>query len=48
MELEKEDAVISEFLRSVGPWHNYIVIGGGHALIIYKLYLADKTLIINR
>jgi hypothetical protein len=44
MELEKEDAVISEFLRSIGPWHSHIVIGGGYALIIYKLYLADKTL----
>lgn len=44
MELGKEDSVISEFLRSIGPWRNHIVIGGGYALIIYKLYLADKTL----
>jgi hypothetical protein len=36
--------VISEFLRSLGPWCNHIVIGGGYALIIYKLYLADKQL----
>ena len=38
MELEKEDAVISEFLRSIGPWSNHIVIGGGYALIISTLY----------
>jgi hypothetical protein len=44
MELEKEDVVISEFLRAIGPWRRHIVIGGGYALIIYKLYLADKTL----
>lgn len=44
MELEKEDKVISEFLKSIGPWRNYIVIGGGYALFIYKLYLADKKL----
>ena len=44
MESEKEDTVISEFLKSIGPWCNHIVIGGGYALIIYKLYLADQTL----
>ncbi|NGX38682.1 MAG: hypothetical protein K1000chlam2_01859, partial [Chlamydiae bacterium] len=41
MLLEKEDQVISNFLKSIGPWHNYVVIGGGYALFIYKLYLAD-------
>lgn len=41
---EKEDAVISQFLQSMGPWKDIIVIGGGYALIIYKLYLADKDL----
>lgn len=44
MELEKEDKVISEFLKSIGPWRNYVVIGGGYALFIYKLYLADQKL----
>ncbi len=47
VELEKEDFVISEFLRSIGPWCDYIVIGGGYALIIYKLYLATDQKIIN-
>jgi len=41
--LEKEDKVISEFLSSIGPWYKNIVIGGGYALIIYKLYLAEKN-----
>jgi hypothetical protein len=41
-DLEKEDRVICEFLRSIGPWNNYITIGGGYALIIYKLYLSDQ------
>ena len=44
MELEKEDRVISEFLKAIGPWRNYVVIGGGYALFIYKLYLADQKL----
>lgn len=44
MEPIKEDLVISEFLQSIGPWKEVIVIGGGYALIIYKLYLADKKL----
>lgn len=39
----KEDSVINEFLKSIGPWSNYIVIGGGQALIIYKLYLAKNN-----
>lgn len=43
-DLEKEDHVICEFLRSIGPWNNYITIGGGYALIIYKLYLSDQHL----
>lgn len=41
-ELEKEDKVISEFLKSIGPWKKHIVIGGGYAPIIYKLYLANQ------
>ena len=32
MILEQEDKVISEFLRSMGPWNQYIVVGGGYAL----------------
>lgn len=44
MNFEKEDKVISEFLNSIGPWCNYVVIGGGYALFIYKLYLSDKKL----
>ena len=47
MELEKEDFVISEFLRSIGPWRDHIVIGGGYALIIYKLYFASDQKITN-
>ncbi len=36
--LENEDKVISCFLKSIGPWNEYVVIGGGYAPIIYKLY----------
>jgi hypothetical protein len=39
----REDAVIDEFLKSIGPWSNCIVIGGGYALIIYRLYLANNN-----
>jgi hypothetical protein len=39
----REDLVISSFLRSIGPWGNHVVIGGGYAPIIYKLYLAGKN-----
>ena len=44
MDAKKEDRIISEFLESIGPWSNHVVIGGGYALIIYKLYFADQTL----
>lgn len=37
-----EDLVIDQFLRSIGPWNEFIVIGGGYALIIYRLYLANN------
>lgn len=40
----QEDKIISECLRSLGPWRECIVIGGGFALFIYKLYLADPKL----
>jgi len=36
--------MISEFLNSIGPWRDFVVIGGGFALFIYKLYLADPKL----
>lgn len=42
MKLEKEDKIISDFLKSLGLWSNYVIIGGGYALFIYKLYLADQ------
>ncbi len=41
MKINKDDRVISEFLRSIGQWSEHVIIGGGYALIIYKLYLAD-------
>jgi hypothetical protein len=40
----QEDKIISEFLKSLEPWREFIVIGGGFALFIYKLYLADPEL----
>lgn len=39
----REDSVINDFLKSIGPWSNCIVIGGGYALIIYRLYLANNN-----
>ncbi len=44
MKIEHEDKIITEFLQSIGSWRNYIVISGGYALFIYKLYLTDKKL----
>lgn len=44
MKQSQEDTIISEFLNSIGPWRELIVIGGGFALFIYKLYLADPQL----
>ena len=44
MKLEQEDKIISEFLNSIGPWREFVVVGGGFALFIYKLYLADQKL----
>ncbi|MDP1835645.1 MAG: hypothetical protein Q8K75_06905 [Chlamydiales bacterium] len=44
MNLDQEDRIISAFLHSIGPWREYVVIGGGYALLIYKLYLADPKL----
>lgn len=44
MKLNQEDKIISEFLKSLGPRREFVVIGGGFALFIYKLYLADPKL----
>lgn len=44
MTFNQEDKIISEFLESIGPWREFVVIGGGFALFIYKLYLSDPKL----
>lgn len=44
MKQSQEDKIISEFLKSLGPWREFVIIGGGFALFIYKLYLADPKL----
>ena len=44
MKQNQEDKIISEFLNSIGPWGEFIIIGGGFALFIYKLYLSDQKL----
>ena len=44
MKQHQEDQIISEFLKSVGPWREFVVISGGFALFIYKLYFADPKL----
>ncbi|MEI7441733.1 MAG: GSU2403 family nucleotidyltransferase fold protein [bacterium] len=44
MTFNQEDKIISEFLESIGPWREVVVIGGGFALFIYKLYLSDPKL----
>lgn len=44
MTSNQEDKIISEFLESIGPWRDFVVIGGGFALFIYKLYLTDPKL----
>ena len=40
---QQEEEVISDFLRSLGPWTNHVVIGGGYALIIYNLYMSNQN-----
>ncbi len=42
--LEKEEEIISDFLKSVGPWSKHVIIGGGYALIIFKLYFANDSI----
>lgn len=44
MTSNQEDKIISEFLEAIGPWRDFVVIGGGFALFIYKLYLSDPKL----
>lgn len=44
MTSNQDDKIISEFLESIGPWREFVVIGGGFALFIYKLYLSDPKL----
>src|SRR5271154_125180 len=44
MKQNQEDKIISEFLKSLGPWRDFVVIGGGFALFIYKSYFADPKL----
>jgi hypothetical protein len=41
MNFEQEDKIVSSFLQSLGPWAPCIIIGGGYALIIYKIYFSD-------
>lgn len=36
------DQILTEFLSAVGPWSDVIVIGGGFAPIIYRIYLAGQ------
>ncbi|MBA2367828.1 MAG: hypothetical protein H0V82_02245 [Candidatus Protochlamydia sp.] len=44
MTSNQEDKIISEFLESIAPWREFVVIGGGFALFVYKLYLSDPKL----
>ncbi len=44
MQSSQEDKIISEFLSSIGPWGEFVVIGGGFALFIYRLYQADPKI----
>ena len=43
MDFEKEDKIVSDFLKSLGPWYSSIVITGGYAPIIYKIYFSDRS-----
>jgi hypothetical protein len=44
MKQTQEDIIISDFLKSLGPWRDVVVIGGGFALFIYKLYFTDPKI----
>lgn len=41
MDFEREDRIVTHFLESIGEWRDHIVIGGGYAPIIYRLYLSS-------
>ena len=43
----QEDKIISEFLKSLGPWKEFVVIGGGFALFVYKLYLLQVETLLS-
>ncbi len=37
-----EEKMISEFINTLGPWSRYVIVGGGFALFIYKMYFAGS------
>lgn len=39
-QISHEDKIITEFLEAIGPWRETLIIGGGFAPFVYKLYLA--------
>lgn len=39
---DQEDKILSEYLRSIGPWSKHIVISGGYALLIYRMYCSKS------
>lgn len=43
LSLEKEDRIISYFLKSLGPWSAQVAIGGGFALFVYALYFPNQA-----
>jgi len=40
--IHKEEKIIEEILKSLGPWTKDVVIGGGYALLIYRLCLSEE------
>lgn len=48
----QEDKIISEYLESIGPWRDFVVLEVVLLLFIYKLYLSDPIgcagLILNK
>ena len=41
-DIENEDRILSDFLRSLGPWRDHLIVGGGYALIIFKFFLTAQ------
>lgn len=41
-DINNEDRILSDFLRSLGPWREHLIVGGGYALIIFKFFLAPQ------